>query len=113
MPTLLPSGDATGATDLANINAALSGALLRRVALTSDYVVNNTVQMTSRSQLFMRDAEIQLAPFLNCVLIRNANQDATGDESTSASSAPAGPASAPSSAQSSLPLPRPARPPWC
>ena len=74
--TLTPSGDATGATDLAAINTAL---VAGSVILVGNFVTNGTIVIPSDRTLILWEAEVRLAPFANCPLIRNSNQDATGN----------------------------------
>lgn len=73
---LTPSGDTTGATDRTAINAALAAGA---ATLRGDFIVNGPILMPSNSTLILHDAEIRLASFSNCVLLRNTHQDATGD----------------------------------
>lgn len=72
-----PSGDATGAMDIANINAALAAG---DVVLMGDFTTNAAVVHPSNRTLTLWNASIYLAPGSNCNVWINANQNATGDD---------------------------------
>jgi hypothetical protein len=72
-----PSGDATGATDLAAINAALIAS--SSVTLNGDFVVNAPISLPSSRTLLLVDAKITLASGSNSNVFKNSNQNATGN----------------------------------
>lgn len=72
------SGDATGATDVANLNAALlQGNVTIRDAT---FLTNAPVRIPSHRTLTLVDAKIQLVPGSNCNVIQNRNQNSAGDD---------------------------------
>lgn len=69
VPDVAPSGDSSGATDLANINTALLTST--RVYLVGNYTVNGTITIPSGVTLILADAQITLAAGTNVPIVAN------------------------------------------
>jgi hypothetical protein len=80
-----PSKDASGATDAANINAALvaapaHGGQRGLVWLSGDYYINTPLVLPSYRTLVLDAASIKLVDGAGCNFFLNSNQNATGNQ---------------------------------
>jgi hypothetical protein len=75
--TIVPSGDATGAADIAAINAALltAGTIILRGNLT----INAPIRIPSNTTLVLWESTVTLASASNCNIVQNYDQTATGN----------------------------------
>lgn len=79
---LSPSGDATGATDIAAINAALAAKQVVELR-GPGFIINAPIVQPSNTTLVLRNATVRLADHSNCNLWQNANRDLAGNRNVS------------------------------